>query len=81
MQTNKEMADQVQQIFMRLFPDVKEVAKAGLQDEVWYNYIKTKIDTLTLEEQEICLRYFFASKLEGTLIKFAKMLTLFSGNK
>ncbi len=81
MKTNKEMTDQVRQIFMRLFPDVKEVAKARLQDEVWYNYIKTKIDTLTLEEQEICLRYFFASNLEDTLIKFAKMLTLFSGNK
>ena len=82
MQTHKEMTVQVQQIFKRLFPDVKEVSVAGSQgDEVWYNYIKTKIDTLTLEEQEVCLRYFFSTKLEAMMIKFAAMMSGLEGGK
>jgi len=82
MQTNKEMTEQVQQIFKRLFLDIKEVSVAGAQrDEVWYNYIKTKIDTLTLEEQEVCLRYFFSTKLEDMLIKFAAMMSGLKGGK
>lgn len=82
MQTHKEMTEQVQQIFKRLFLDIKEVSVAGSQgDEVWYNYIKNKIDTLTLEEQEVCLRYFFSTKLEAMIIKFAAMMSGLEGGK
>jgi len=82
MQTQKEMTEQVKEIFKRLFSDVKEVANAGAQgQEVWLTYVQSKINTLTLEEQEVRLRYFFSSKLETMLIDFAKIFVGFGGGK
>lgn len=73
MTTHKEMSEQFKLIFLRLFSDIREVASAGAQgDAVWFPYIMTKIDTLTLEEQELCLRYLLSSKLESMLIDFMK---------
>lgn len=82
MQTQKETTEQVKEIFKRLFLDVKEVASAGAQgEEAWLTYIQSKINTLSLEEQEVCLRYFFSTRLEDMLISFAKIVTGFDGGK
>lgn len=78
MQTYKEMDEQAKQIFIRLFGDVKEIAQAGKQgNEVYMAYIKSKVETLTLEEQELCLTFMFSTKLDQMLITFARLVGVF----
>lgn len=73
--THKELEEKTIHIVGKLFGDLQEVMKnARSTDEHWFTFIKSKLDLLTLEEQEALLLYLFDQKLTHAMMSLATEL-------